>query len=76
MQQLNASEGFAILGSPGLLHSFGSDVVGGDVNQDGYADLLISATFQDVGDSLRHGAVYVLYGNAEGFPATVALPQK
>jgi len=46
---------------------------GGDVNGDGYADLVIGAPQADVGDQTNAGASYVLFGHAGSFTANIAL---
>ncbi len=48
--------------------SFGSAVVAGDFNADGYADLAVGAPGEDVGPGpqVDAGAVSVLYGSASG----------
>ncbi|MCC6706794.1 MAG: FG-GAP repeat protein [Gammaproteobacteria bacterium] len=45
---------------------------GGDVNGDGYADLIIGASLADVGDHTDAGASYVLFGHAGSFAANIA----
>lgn len=45
---------------------------GGDVNGDGYADLIIGASLADIGDQTDAGASYVLFGHAGSFAATIA----
>ncbi|MFA5995761.1 MAG: FG-GAP-like repeat-containing protein [Patescibacteria group bacterium] len=44
----------------------GSIDVVGDINNDGYADLVVGASRYDNGSMLDVGAVYVLYGQAAG----------
>ena len=45
----------------------------GDVNGDGYDDLIIGADEADVGGNLTAGATYVVYGGATGTESTVAV---
>jgi RHS repeat-associated protein len=45
----------------------------GDVNGDGYADLLVGAPHHDVGADSEAGAVFLYMGSAEGLTTTAAL---
>ncbi len=53
--------------------SFGSNVVVGDFNNDGYEDLVIAAPFEDLttdtGDIEDAGVVHVIYGSSTGLTA-------
>jgi Ca2+-binding RTX toxin-like protein len=45
---------------------------GGDVNGDGYADLIIGASTADIDDLVDAGASYVLFGHGGSFAASIA----
>jgi Ca2+-binding RTX toxin-like protein len=67
---LNGSNGFRLEGA-GAFHRSGRSVSSaGDVNGDGYADLLIGAYNADPNFS---GASYVVFGKASGFDANLNL---
>src|SRR5262249_2275278 len=51
---------------PGAL--VGPSVASGDVNGDGYSDVILGAPFKDPG-----GSTYVVFGKASGFAADLAL---
>ncbi|MFI8188649.1 FG-GAP-like repeat-containing protein [Streptomyces sp. NPDC085946] len=56
-------------GVPGAAETddlFGSRIDTGDVNGDGYADVLVGAPGEDVGTARDAGSVTVLYGSAAG----------
>lgn len=56
-------------GVPGVAEradGFGTDLSVGDVNRDGYADLAIGASGEDIGSVADAGAVWVLRGSAGG----------
>jgi len=69
---LTGGNGFAIHGEASG-DRFGLSVNGvGDHNGDGFADLLIGAPEADANGN-RSGTSYLLFGHADGFPATLAL---
>jgi hypothetical protein len=49
---------------------FGSSLAAGDFNGDGYDDLAIGVSFEEIGSITRAGAVNVLYGTSNGLSAT------
>ncbi|MXP27181.1 hypothetical protein GRI39_14220 [Altererythrobacter indicus] len=63
---LSSGDGFIIYGEFGG-DKFGRSVSGGaDLNGDGYNDIVVSTTSNDVGGD-NAGMVYVIYGSATGF---------
>ncbi|RKF14242.1 hypothetical protein D6851_17340, partial [Altericroceibacterium spongiae] len=63
---LSASDGFKIMGAVANDYLGYSVSLAGDVNGDGYADLIIGAHYNDDGGS-EAGAAYVIFGKASGF---------
>jgi len=70
---LNGSNGFSITGAGEA--SRGQHVVStaGDVNGDGFADLIIGSPYATTANGVHSGAAYVLFGKASGFSANVDL---
>ncbi|HYE47551.1 MAG TPA: hypothetical protein VEA44_17430 [Caulobacter sp.] len=69
---LNGSDGFELTGQPAE-GQLGWAVAGaGDVNKDGYDDIMVSAPSADDG-LIDKGFVYVVYGSGAGFPANFDL---
>ncbi|HYE46397.1 MAG TPA: hypothetical protein VEA44_11570 [Caulobacter sp.] len=64
---LDGSNGFVILGAPAGA-GLGFGVAGTDIDGDGYSDLILGAAFADPNQG---GAIYVVYGQASGFGASV-----
>ena len=70
---LDGTNGFKLSGAPGLYAEVGFSVASaGDVNGDGFADIIIGAPGAGGGD-YAGGASYVVFGKASGFPAAVDL---
>jgi hypothetical protein len=71
---LNGSNGFKVDGVA-VADRVGADVDGpGDVNGDGYADVLIHANGVTGPGGTITGASYVIFGKATAFPATLSPP--
>ena len=64
-------------GVPGTAESddrFGSSVAAGDLNADGYADLVVGAQYESVGDRDGIGSATVIWGGKSGLTGGSALP--
>ena len=72
LSALNGSNGFQISGEAAGDRLARGLSTAGDVNGDGFADLLISATHADPNGS-NSGASYVVFGKASGFGANLNL---
>ena len=74
VSSLNGANGFRIDGADTVDLS-GSSVSGaGDINGDGFADLIIGAPKAEVGSAdEREGQTYVVFGKSSGFSATMSL---
>ena len=70
---LDDSHGFRIVGAAHGDAMGGAIATAGDVNGDGYDDLLIGAQGADPGGRAEAGAAYVLFGQPHGFSATETL---
>ncbi len=67
---LDGTNGFAMTGITGD-EGVGRRVDGaGDLNGDGFGDIVIGAPFADAAGSTRAGEVHVVFGSDGGFPAT------
>ncbi|MGI5346724.1 FG-GAP-like repeat-containing protein [Streptomyces sp. CA-250714] len=53
-------------GTPETADHFGSAVVRGDVDGDGYTDLIVAAKYEAIGDVKRAGSVTVVFGAKDG----------
>ena len=72
LSSLNGSTGFRLLGDTHF-GSFGKSVsAAGDVNGDGFDDLIIGA-YGESPNGVLSGASYVVFGKSSGFDATVTL---
>jgi Ca2+-binding RTX toxin-like protein len=72
LASLNGSNGFRISGTTAADHSGFSVASAGDINHDGYADIIIGAPDADPHGS-GSGAAYVVFGKAGGFAANIDL---
>ncbi|MEM6548753.1 MAG: hypothetical protein AAF713_13535 [Pseudomonadota bacterium] len=71
LAELNGANGFRITGVA-VDDLFGASVAGaGDVNGDGYDDILVGAFQSDAGTLQEAGSAYLLFGSADGFGGTV-----
>jgi hypothetical protein len=67
LSALDGSNGFRLDGSGPLVVSDA-----GDINGDGFADLLVGASLNDT-KGIDAGAAYVIFGHADGFAASIDL---
>jgi hypothetical protein len=72
VSSLNGGNGFRIAGEAAFDASGGAAASAGDVNGDGYADVVIGARDASP-NGLYSGAAYVVFGKAAGFPAKLRL---
>jgi len=71
LAELNGSNGFRIDGLRNGDHTAWSVSDAGDVNGDGFADVLVSATQFDLPGALNAGAAFVVFGRAGGFAPVI-----
>ncbi len=69
--ELNGSNGFVINGIAAADQSGASVAGAGDINGDGFDDVIIGASGADPNGLEFAGQGYVVFGSAQGFPATV-----
>ena len=73
LSALNGTNGFAINGIDAQDNAGYSVSGAGDINGDGFDDLVIGARFADPNGSSGAGESYVVFGHAGGFAATLDL---
>ena len=73
---LNGSNGFRLDGITNADSSGFSVASAGDVNGDGFADLIIGARGADAGGDIDAGSSYVVFGKASGFAANLSSPSR
>jgi hypothetical protein len=73
LSTLNGTNGFRLDGAAADDQAGRSVSAAGDVNGDGFADLLIGASRTDPNGNDRAGSSYVVFGKASGFAATLDL---
>ena len=69
----SGSDGFRIVGEAAYSYAGYSVSGAGDVNGDGFADLIIGADRASANGMVRSGAAYVVFGKAGGFDAVLDL---
>ena len=73
LASLNGSNGFRLDGVTALDHSGYAVAGAGDVNGDGYADILVGAYLADPGGRTNAGSAYLVFGKPSGWSASVSL---
>ena len=70
---LDGTNGFRLEASTQIDYSGSSVAAAGDVNGDGFGDVIIGAPFADPGGVYAAGESYVVFGRASGFGASLTL---
>jgi len=65
---LNNGNGIKILGADVEYHLGGSVSNGGDINNDGFNDIVVGASIDASNGVFEGGTAYVIYGSSTGFP--------
>jgi hypothetical protein len=72
LASLDGGNGFRLDGAEAFQNS-GRAVAGGDINGDGFADLIVGSPNANPGSQTFAGSTYVVFGHAGAFPATMVL---
>src|SRR5262245_44412717 len=72
LPSLDGTSGFRLSGAAAADYTGFSAASAGDVNGDGFADLIVGASYADPHGS-KSGASYVVFGKASGFAANIDL---
>jgi Ca2+-binding RTX toxin-like protein len=72
LSALDGADGFKIVGNRYSSYAGASVSSAGDINGDGFADILVGASGETL-DTLRQGAAFVLFGKASGFDPEVGV---
>ncbi len=75
LSSLNGSSGFSITGAPSNENAGYALSSAGDVNGDGFDDILIGADFADPNGNINAGASYIVFGTDSGFSSNIDLTQ-
>lgn len=70
---LDGTNGFRIVGQSPADYAGFSVAGAGDVNGDGWSDVLIGASDFDASEDTRNGAVYIVFGSDQPFPSSLSL---
>jgi hypothetical protein len=70
---LDGSNGFRLDGIDANDYAGDSVSTAGDINGDGYADILVGAHYADPGGDSAAGETYVVFGSGSGFAASLDL---
>ena len=73
VRTLNGSNGFKLTGERAYDFAGTSVASAGDINGDGFEDLIVGAWAADVPNGYNSGVAYVVYGKASGFAANIQL---
>ncbi|MEO5378274.1 MAG: DUF4347 domain-containing protein [Magnetococcus sp. DMHC-6] len=73
LSTLNGNNGFRLDGATDGDNSGRSVSSAGDINNDGYDDLIIGTPLGDINEIIDSGAVYIVYGKSSGFSDTLDL---
>jgi hypothetical protein len=73
LSSLNGINGFALTGEAASDYSGSNVSSAGDFNGDGFADVIVSATYADANGNANAGKTYVIYGKNTPFSATISL---